>query len=168
MFQKVMSLIAGAVDIAPPKDTFSFPMTALENAVQGATYKFNGGRLTLASADDPNVAVICLENAAGAADDADGRATVWVRGSVVLPGAVYLAPITAQDGTALATAGDIAASFVIGAQVNINATGLGVDGETGATDGPLTVLRVDATNLVCWVLFNVCAAAMGAPAAGVP
>lgn len=161
MFQKVMSLIAGAVDVAPPKDVMSFPMTAQEGATQGAVYKIASGRLTLATGSDPDVAVVCLENATGRADTADGDPTVWVRGSFVAPGAVYRVPMLKQNGTAITMASEVNTTFVIGARVNIDNTGLGVDAATGATaQGPLTVLRVDMQNFQCWVVFNTCMLAL--------
>ncbi len=161
MFQKVMSLIAGAVDVAPPKDVFSFPMTAEENATQGAVYKIASGRLTLATESDANTAVVCLENATGQADTTDGDPTVWVRGSFVAPGAVYRVPMLKKNGSAITKANEVHATFVIGARVNIDDTGLGVDAATGAVaQGPLTVLRVDMTNFQCWVVFNTCLLAL--------
>ena len=161
MFQKVMSLIAGAVDVAPPKDVMSFPMASQEGASQGAVYRIANGRLTLATESDPDVAVVCLENATGRADTTDGDPTVWVRGSFVVPGAVYRVPMTKKNGTAITEASEVHATFVIGARVNINDTGLGVDAATGATaQGPLTVLRVDMQNFQCWVVFNTCLLAL--------
>ena len=157
MFQKVMSLIAGAVDVAPPKDVMSFPMASQEGATQGAVYRIAGGRLTLATGSDPDIAVVCLENATGRADTTDGDPTVWVRGSFVAPGAVYRVPMTKKNGSAITKASEVNTTFVIGARVNINDNGLGVDAATGATaQGPLTVLRVDMQNFQCWVVFNTC------------
>lgn len=161
MFQKVMSLIAGAVDVAPPKDVMSFPMASQEGASQGAVYRIANGRLTLATESDPDVAVVCLENATGRADTTGGDPTVWVRGSFVAPGAVYRVPMLKKNGTAITKASEVHATFVIGARVNIDDTGLGVDAATGATaQGPLTVLRVDMTNFQCWVVFNTCLLAL--------
>ena len=161
MFQKVMSLIAGAVDVAPPKDVMSFPMASQEGAIQGAVYRIANGRLTMATESDPDVAVVCLENATGRADTTDGDPTVWVRGSFVVPGAVYRVPMTKKNGTAITEASEVHATFVIGARVNINDNGLGVDAATGATaQGPLTVLRVDMQNFQCWVVFNTCLLAL--------
>lgn len=161
MFQKVMSLIAGAVDVAPPKDVMSFPMKAAESAIQGAVYKIASGRLTLATGSDSDTAVVCLENATGQADTTDGDPTVWVRGSFVAPGAVYRVPMLKKNGTAITKASEVHATFVIGARVNIDDTGLGVDAATGAAaQGPLTVLRVDMTNFQCWVVFNTCLLAL--------
>lgn len=161
MFQKVTSLIAGAVDVAPPKDVFSFPMASQEGATQGAVYRIANGRLTLATGNDPDVAVVCLENATGQADTTGGNPTVRVRGSFVAPGAIYRAPMTKKDGSAITKASEVHATFVIGARVNINDTGLGVDAATGATaQGPLTVLRVDMKNFQCWVVFNTCLLAL--------
>ena len=160
MFQKVMSLIAGAVDVAPPKDVMSFPMKAAESAIQGAVYKIASGRLTLATGSDTNTAVVCLENAAGQADTTGGDPTVWVRGSFVAPGAVYRVPMLKKNGTAI-TKSEVHTTFVIGARVNIDDTGLGVDAATGAAaQGPLTVLRVDMQNFQCWVVFNTCLLAL--------
>lgn len=161
MFQKVMSLIAGAVDVAPPKDVMSFPMEAGESAVQGAVYKIASGRLTLATESDPDVAVVCLENAAGQDDATGGNPTVWVRGSFVAPGAVYRVPMLKEDGSAITEASEVDPTFVIGARVNIDNTGLGVNAATGVTaQGPLTVLRVDMQNFQCWVVFNTCLLAL--------
>lgn len=161
MFQKVMSLIAGAVDVAPPKDVMSFPMASQEGASQGAVYRIANGRLTLATESDPDVAVVCLENATGRADTTGGNPAVWVRGSFVAPGAVYRVPMLKKNGTAITKASEVHATFVIGARVNIDDTGLGVDAATGATaQGPLTVLRVDMTNFQCWVVFNTCLLAL--------
>ena len=161
MFQKVMSLIAGAVDVAPPKDVMSFPMTAQEGATQGAVYRIANGRLTLATGSDFDTAVVCLENATGQADTTDGDPTVWVRGSFVAPGAVYRVPMLKEDGSAITKASEVNTTFVIGARVNINDNGLGVDAATGATaQGPLTVLRVDMQNFQCWVVFNTCMLAL--------
>jgi len=161
MFQKVMSLIAGAVDVAPPKDVMSFPMASQEGAIQGAVYRIANGRLTLATESDPDVAVVCLENATGRADATGGKPTVWVRGSFVAPGAVYRVPMTKKAGTAITEASEVHTTFVIGARVNINDNGLGVDAATGATaQGPLTVLRVDMQNFQCWVVFNTCLLAL--------
>ena len=161
MFHKAMSLIAGAVDVAPPKGVMSFPMTAQEDAIQGAVYKIASGRLTLATGSDSDTAVVCLENATGRADTTDGDPTVWVRGSFVAPGAVYRVPMLKHDGSAITKASEVQTTFVIGARVNIDNTGLGVDAATGVTaQGPLTVLRVDMQNFQCWVVFNTCLLAL--------
>lgn len=155
MFQQVGSLF-GVPDVAPPKDLGSFPMTASEAAVEGAVYVFTAGRLTLGAGAITDAAVIALESADGKAD-VGGEPQVFVRAQIILPGSIYKVPITAKNGTPLP--GAMHASIVVGAKVKINDTGLGVDGASNAAtyQGPLTILRIDRTANVAWVVFNTCA-----------
>ena len=159
-FQRVRSLIAGAMDVAPPADNLTFPMTSNTAAVAGTVYKFTQatGRIVLAAAASKDAAVICLESKAAVAD-VGGAPQVHVRCAWITPGTVYKAPITDKDGTALTTLDD---GVYLGATLNINDTGTGVDGETDLTavNGPLTVVGLTEDKDFAYVVFNTCLLAM--------
>ena len=137
-FIQVMSFIAGAVEIAPPKDV--------------TVYEFNAdGELVLSTSTNVDSAVIALEAGAGEAE---------IRCAWIAPGAIYKVPVTDADGTALTA---WAATLVVGARARINATGTGMDGENvHAAANPLTIIKVDTTNEVAWVAFNTCLLALNA------
>jgi len=152
MFKAIGSLLAGAVEVAPPKDLAKFQMTNAEAAYKGRVYEITKatGRLTLTNDNSTGwAAVICLENADAATPGA------FVRAAWIVPGLIYECPITDKDGTALTALDD---AVYPGATVTINDTGTGVDGETDnvAVNGPLTVLKVDEDNEIAWVVFNTC------------
>lgn len=155
--QFVKNLMGGNTPVAPPKDNLSYPLTENEDAVEGAAYYFDSGRLTLGTTQK-NIAVIALESEDGASDD-NGDPAVTTRAQWITPGMVFKAPITNKAGT-----GDQAsyqAGFVIGATVNLNDKGTGLDAETDLTsvDGPCTLLKIDTDNDVAWFVFNSCAVA---------
>ena len=159
MFQAVTNIISGMPPVAPPKDVEPFTMANAEAAYAGRVYKFSGGVLTLASGTDKNAAVILVESADAATPGAK------VRGFWITPGTVFKTKITNKNGTALTT---LHSSFKVGATVNINDTGDGVDGESNsaAVNGPLTVLRMDAAKEEVWVVFNTCAVALDCDTTG--
>jgi hypothetical protein len=151
-FKAVKSLIGGAVEVAPPGNLETFQMTDGEAAYKGRVYEIvkTTGKLTLTDDNSTGfAAVIVMEDADAATPGA------YVRASWIMPGVVYKCPITDKDGTALTTLDD---AVFMGATVTINDTGTGIDGETDnvAVNGPLTVLKIDETNELAWVVFNTC------------
>lgn len=148
-FQHVKSLIAGAVEIAAPKDNTSYTLASGVDSEVGEVFYFNAGELTLAVNGQMKAAVVAIEASAAAGS---------IRAGWITPGMVYRAPITDKDGTALTT---LHATFKVGGTAQINDTGNGVDGET-ANDGvgePLTIVKVDTVNETVDVVFNSCAMA---------
>ena len=153
----VKNLMGGNTPVAPPKDVLSYPMTENEDAVEGAAYYFSSGRLTVASTQK-NIAVIALESADGGGDSGSDP-TVFTRAQWITPGMVFKAPITNKAGT-----GDQASyegNFIVGATVNLNDKGEGLDAETDLSSvaGPCTILKIDSDNDVAWFVFNSCAVA---------
>jgi len=152
-FQHVRSLIAGAVEVAPPKDVTEYTLAAGVTATPGQAFYFDDGELKLAAAGRMTTAVIALNEAAAA-----GK----VRGGWITPGQIYRCPITDKDGGAVRATADIHADLKVGTGVTINDTGDGVDGETAIANQinkPLTLIQVDRTNSVAYVVFSSCALA---------
>ena len=147
-FEKVMNFIAGAVDIAPPADVTTYTLDGAVAGVAGRVYEFDAdGELVLSTTTNVDSAVIALEDA-----DAGGS----IRCSWIAPGAIYKVPVTDADGTSPMAAA-LSATLVVGARAQINALANGMDGENvHAAGNPLTIVRIDRTNEVAWVVFNTC------------
>ncbi len=152
-FQHVRSLIAGAVEVAPPKDVTEYTLATAVTAEPGQAFYFDDGELKLAAAGRMIAAVIALNEATAA-----GK----VRGGWITPGQIYRCPITNKAGTAVRPTADIHATLTVGVGVTINDTGDGVDGETeiaNAVGKPLTIVQIDKPNSVAYVVFSSCALA---------
>lgn len=160
MFQQVASLIAGAVEIAPPKDWTPFQLVDAEAGVAGAVYKWAAaGRITVCTgAADEIPAVIVMEDADAATPGAK------VRGFYIVPGAVFkVRPATADGTTGVGDSGDKHASFIVGGHLApITANGKYVDWATDPatpTTGPLAVLKIiedDSGDSWLYVAFRRC------------
>ncbi len=153
-FKKVMSLIGGAIEVAPPKDNASFLMTNAEAAVAGRVYKFSrigegNYRLTAAITANKDAALIGV-------DSMDAGTDVKTRAAWITPDAVYKAPLTNKANNTQRKGSDVHADVRVGATLNINDLGDGVDGQTdlNAAHNALSVVKVDRTNGFVWVVFN--------------
>ncbi len=150
-FQIVQNLAGGNIEVAAPKDLQMFQMTNAQAGYAGRAYRLASGRLTLASGNSQkDVALIAMESADS---ETPGE---FVRCFWILPGMVFKVPCTAKNGSA----GNKHSNFVQGAACTINDTGTGADWATATAGGPLTILKVDATNKVAWVAFNSCLLAL--------
>ncbi len=143
-FEKVRSMISGAVDVAPPKDVQSFTEKDDSDIPQGAVAAFEAGTsedIELCTGTSHKAALIALEDID---QDDEGRCS-WI-----MPGQVYKAPLTNAAGTALVGASpDKAATINIGSRARINTLGTGVDGQNIHADAnPLTIVGMywDATS----------------------
>ncbi len=143
-FTHIRSMIAGAVEIAPPKDNMSYKIAGGETVSAGDVCYFDGGELKVAANGRMTCAVIALE---------DGAATEYIRCAWIAPGAVYRAPITDKDGSSLTS---LDSTFKIGNTCQLNDDGDGLDGETtnDFEDEPLTIIQVDTENKMATVVFN--------------
>lgn len=136
-FRRIGSLIAGAVPVAPPKDNQPFRAVDNEAVVAGRVYKTGaGGRMTAASGTDNGALLIAVEDV-----PADAAGAVF-RGEYIVPGQIYEADIAGTTNTFAGKTG-----------ARLDATGEGV-ADSEESDGPLTILSVDADNGTAKVVFR--------------
>lgn len=131
-FQVVGSLLAGAVDVAPPKDVQDFELGTADTAVQpGQVMKLENVanyRFTPVGADDMEALIVSIEGV----DAPTGGARAKFRGRFIVPGMIFKAPIlNGAHGDAKP-----------GQTIRFHTNGTGVDAAAEhATDNPVVVLR---------------------------
>ena len=147
MFNVVRSLIAGSVEIAPPKDNYKFEVDTA-TVEQGAAVKFtNDGKIEPAGQEDTEVAAIAMEK---------GEVEDEIRIFFVVPGLVFRCPMTKEDSSD-AEESDIHNDLHRGridVQMNDDKTGLDCETDPGTKTGPLTLLKMDKENMTADVVFN--------------
>jgi len=131
-FQVVGSLLAGAVDVAPPKDVQSFTLETADTAVQpGQVMKLEdvtNYRFTPVGVSDKEALLVSIEGV----EAPSGGARATFRGRFIVPGMLFKAPIlNGAHGDAKP-----------GQTVRFHTNGTGVDvAAEHATDEPVVVLR---------------------------